>query len=129
MKRFLAILTGLALAASASLFSSCAFNGDGILLPDVDLPIEIGVQYELEPDLFVQVFPADKGGLELKLVGEGELSDAVRKIPGGFEIESPWTGLIYQITEGSNGKPRIMITGGTGKITPIPEAEVVEPTK
>lgn len=132
MKAILAIMTGLVLAASVALTSSCAslgFTGDGVLLPNVELPIEIGVQYELEPDLFLQVLPGDKGGLEVKLVGEGELSEHVRKIDGGFEITSPLTGLVYQVTEGANGKPRIMITGGTGKITPIPTAETVEPVK
>jgi hypothetical protein len=121
MKALLAALVGLAIAAGALLMTSCgSFTGDGFTFPDVDLPIEIGVQYEIEPDLFIQVFPADKGGIEVKLVGEGQLSEHVRKIPGGFEIESSKTGLVYQITEGSNGKPRITITGGTGKLKPIP---------
>jgi hypothetical protein len=128
MKAFIAILTGLAIAASATLLSSCGsiFTGDGVLLPDVELPIEIGVQYELEEDLWIQVLPADKGGLEVKLVGEGDLGEHIRKIPGGFEITSPLTGLIYRVTEGASGKPRIMIIGGTGKLQPIPAAEVVE---
>ena len=129
MKAFLAILIGVAIAATAAL-TSCqhiAFDGDKILLPGVDLPVEIGIQYELEEDLSILILPGDKGGLEVSLLGEGELSDAIKKIPGGFEVESPLTGLIYRITSGTNGKPRIMIVGGTGKIKPVtPVAGPVE---
>lgn len=118
MKALFAILTGLVIAASVALTASCGsiFTGDGVLFPGAELPIEIGVQYELEPDLFIQVLPGDKGGLEVKIVGEGQLSEHIKKIPGGFEIASPLTGLVYHVTEGANAKPRIMIQ-------PIPPSE------
>jgi hypothetical protein len=127
MKALLATLIGVALAAIVTLSTSCSnFTGDGVLLPGFDLPVEIGVQYQLEEDLFVQILPADKGGIEVKLIGEGDLGEHIKKIPGGFEIESPVTGLIYRITQGASGKPLITIIGGTGKLQPIPAAETIE---
>jgi len=123
MKTLLAALFGLTIAAAAVLSTSCSsFTGDGVLLDGINLPIDIGVQYELEEDLWIQVLPADKGGLEVKLIGEGQLTEHIKKIPGGFEIESPLTGLIYRVTQGPSGKPLIMIVGGSGKIQPIPTA-------
>lgn len=116
-----------AIAAVIGLPSCGTFDGDSVLIPGINLPVEIGVQYQLEEDLWIQIIPADKGGIEVRMVGEGQLSKHIKKIDGGFEIESPATGLIYRITEGASGKPLITIIGGTGKIQPIPPAET-QPT-
>jgi hypothetical protein len=121
MKTLIAALFGLCISAVAVLSTSCgSFTGDGFTLGDFDLPIEIGVAYELEPGLSIVVMPADKGGIEVTFEGEGQISDNIRKIPGGFEVTSGDSGIVWRITEGSNGKPRITIVAeGDGKLAVI----------
>jgi len=116
----------LAVAITAMALTSCGFDGERLLLPGVNLPVQVGLSYELEDGLFVQVTPGDKGGLEIELIGEGELTDSVRKIPGGWEIEGP-SGLVYRITSGPNGTPVITVIRGTGRIRPVPYNDEEDP--
>lgn len=127
MKAILTALLGLSAAALVLCSTSCGtFTGDGFILGDFNLPIEMGIEYELEDGLSVQVFTADKGGIEVNFVGVGELSEHIKKIEGGFEITSPNTGFIYRITESSLGNPRVTIVGGVGKLKPItPRAKII----
>ena len=103
----LAIIT--ALAAVFTLPSCTGFDGDGVTFPGINLPIDIGVVYPLEDGLAIQVGPADEGGLEVALIGEGQLTDNLKKFPGGFSILSSKTGVTYRITEGARGKPLVTI--------------------
>lgn len=120
-------LVAAALAGILIALSSCSnFDGERLLFPNLNLPIDIGVQYQLEENLWIQVLPADKGGLEVKLVGEGMIGNHIKKIPLGYEIESPLTGLVYRVTQGASGRPLITIIGGTGSIQPVPIKDVEE---
>jgi len=131
MKAIKTALFGLVIAAAALLATSCgSFTGDGFTFPGADLPIEIGVAYEHEPGLSIIVEPADKGGIEVRFEGEGQLSENIRKIPGGFEVTSGKSGIVWRITEGNNGKPRItIVAGGDGRLTVFAPTAVVVPEK
>jgi len=113
MKRaILAVLTAGLLFAS----TSCEVLRDGWLrLPGIHAPINFGMKYQLEENLYLIVVTGDKGGFEVKLEGEGE---NIKSIDGGYEITSSKTGLVYHVTADENGRLSVFIVSGDGKIQP-----------
>jgi hypothetical protein len=115
-------------ALAVSMLSSCGTSG--LRIPS--LPIDLGVRYEVEPGIFIVASPADKGGLDLTVEGDGQLSEHVRHEGDAWIITSPNTGIVYRITRGPTGRPKIEIVGGgNGKLQLVPKtppAEEPEPT-
>lgn len=104
-------------------FTSCETMKDGWLrIPGVHAPINFGVKYQLEDNLYLIVVTGDKGGFEVKLDGVGEY---VKTIDGGYEITSSKSGLTYHVTTDENNKVSVYIVSGNGKIQPY-TPEVVE---
>lgn len=101
-------------------------------IPTNALPFDFGVRYELEPDLFLVVKPADKGGLDVEFDGSGSLFAGVKLDDGNWSLTSPRTGIIYTVTQQPSGRPLITATGGSGKLkivpTTVPKIVVVEET-
>lgn len=96
--------------------NSCGVFQDGWWhLPGIEMPVNFGVKYQLEDNLYLIVVTGDKGGFEVKLEGVGQY---VKEIPSGYEITSKATGLVYQVTSDENGKVSIFIVGGNGKLQP-----------
>lgn len=114
------------LSAMALLFTAACSNlGNGT----IDLPIDIGLAYEIEPGIQLVVEPGAKGGYDLRFEGTGVVNDRVEIIENGVRLTSPNTGIIYEITTSPGGKPRIRIVGGgTGRLKVIPPQPETEPS-
>jgi len=106
------------MAAASLLFAvpSCTVLNDGSFhFPWAELPISIGVMYELEEGIYVLVETADKGGVKVKLHGTGQINDYIEIIDGGLKVTSPNTGITYQVTTTDAGKIKVMIIAEDGK--------------
>lgn len=117
MKRLIAItLASFMMLFGATSCSQFSYGPDGFHLPWATLPVEFGAMYELEEDVFIIVETGVKGGINIRLEGEGDVNEHLSIIDGGFEFHSPWTGITYQILSGENGKVKIMIVAENGKL-------------
>ncbi len=85
------------------------------------LPFDLGIRYQVEPGLYVVATPKDKGGLEVKFEGTGAVGDHLVFDGTAWTYTSPRTGIVYRISEGANGRPKIEIVGGgNGKLQLVP---------
>jgi hypothetical protein len=101
---------------------SCENMKDGWLkIPGVQAPINFGVKYQLEKDLYIIVVTGDKGGFEVKLEGSNE---SIKVVEGGYEVKSSASGLTYQITTDDKGRVSVFVVGGDGKIQPYTPTRV-----
>jgi hypothetical protein len=111
------ILTLMAVASMLFAVPSCTVLDDGSFhFPWADLPIEIGVMYELEEGLYIVVETGDKGGVDVRLVGTGVVNDYIKVVDGGLVVTSPNTGITYQVTTTDEGKIKVMIVADNGKL-------------
>ena len=107
------------MAALVMMFSmpACAPVSDGWwnILPGIEAPIIIGVKYQLEEDLFIVVETADKGGINVKLVGDGDMGEFIEYVDGVWKITGPITGTQYEVSQ-ENGKIKVMVLAGNGDL-------------
>lgn len=119
MRTLFAAAAVLVAATTVACLPSCSATG-GFKLP-ASLPFDLGVRYQLEPGFFIVASPADKGGIDISLEGEGALGKYVVKDGNVWTITSPKTGIVYRVTTGG-AKPKIEIVGGgNGKLQLVPK--------
>ena len=96
---------------------ACTSVGDGWwnMLPGIEAPIVIGVRYQLEEDLFIVVETADKGGINVKLEGTGDVGKYITYVDGVYKITGPVTGTQYEVSQ-ENGKIKVMVVAGNGDL-------------
>jgi len=107
------------MAAVVMMFSmpACTSLGEGWwnVLPGIEAPIIIGVRYKLEENLFFVAETADKGGINVKLEGEGDMGKYITYVDGVYKITGPITGTQYEVSQ-ENGKIKVMVVAGNGKL-------------
>lgn len=109
----------LALGAMSVFSSSCA--GGGLKIPAA-LPFDVGVRYQVEPGLFVVATPDEKGGLDITFDGKGDVNEHLSFDGTAWTYNSPDSGIVYRITQGLTGRPKIeIIGGGNGKLQLVPK--------
>lgn len=71
----------------------------------MDIPIQFGLSYEIEPGLTLTLDKGAKGGLEVMLEGDGRMISS----PESVQIQSESTGNTYEVVPDKEGQPHLIV--------------------